>query len=52
MSLAWPLRASALERAAVCTFFAALLALGWAVHRDYGMPWDEVDTRRCVGLAN
>ena len=29
----------------VILFFAALLALGLAVHRDYGISWDEPHER-------
>ena len=39
-------------RAVVLGFFAALLAVGLGVYRDYGISWDEMDTRAQVGLGH
>jgi hypothetical protein len=39
-------------RVVVLGFFAALLAVGLGIYRDYGISWDELDTRALVGLGN
>jgi hypothetical protein len=40
------------SRVAALVFFAALLALGLLVYRDYGTSWDEAAMRETVGIVN
>ncbi len=46
------LRGEAAYRAAVAAAFAALLAVGLCVYRDYGLSWDEEISRLDCGLVN